>query len=80
LLSPEDLLRLMLQDLGAVSKDEVQRGRLTGAGRAELQARLDEFLLQLRSYKDGAVLIVDEAHSLPPSTVDLIVSLASIES
>ena len=33
LLSPEDLLRLMLQDLGAVSKDDVKQGRLATATR-----------------------------------------------
>lgn len=79
LLSPSDLLRLLLQDLGAVSKDEVRRGRLTGAGRVELQQMLDDFLLRLTSGKDGAVVIIDEAHSLPPATVDQIVALASLE-
>ncbi len=47
LLSPDDLLRLLLQDLGAVSKEEVRHGRLTGATRAELQQLLDDFLLRL---------------------------------
>ena len=80
LLSPEDLLRLLLQDVGAVAKDEVRRGRLAGASRAELHRMLDEFLIQLRSTKDGAVVIIDEAQSLPPATVDEVVALASIES
>jgi len=39
-LSPEDLLRLLLQDLGAIAKDEVRDGRLAGATRAELQQML----------------------------------------
>jgi general secretion pathway protein A len=77
LLSPEDLLRLLLQDLGGIAKDEVRQGRLVGATRAELLQVLDEFLARLRSHHDGAVLIIDEAHSLPTPTVDLIVSLAS---
>jgi general secretion pathway protein A len=80
LLSPEDLLRLVLQDLGAVTKDEVRRGRLAGATRAELNEMLDGFLLRLRSSRDGAVLIVDEAHSLPSATVEQIVALAGLES
>ncbi len=80
MLSPEDLLRLLLQDLGAIAKDEVRHGRLVGATRVELQQMLDEFLLRLRSSKDGAVLIIDEAHSLPPATVDQVVQLASLES
>ena len=80
LLSPEDLLRLLLQDLGAVAKEEVKRGRLVGASRTELHHMLDEFLLDLRSSKDGAVLIIDEAHSLPPATVDQIIELSILES
>ena len=80
LLSPEDLLRLLLQDLGAIAKDEVRDGRLVGATRAGLQQMLDEFLLRLRSSKDGAVLIIDEAHSLPSATVEQIVQLAALES
>ncbi len=80
LLSPEDLLRLLLQDLGAIAKDEVRHGRLVGATRPELHHMLDEFLMRLRSNKDGAVLIIDEAHSLPHSTVEQIVQLAALES
>ena len=80
LLSPEDLLRLVLQDLGAVARDEVRRGRLAGAARAELHQMLDEFLLHLRSSREGAVLIVDEAHSLPMATVEQIAALATLDS
>lgn len=80
MLSPEDLLRLLLQDLGAISGDEVRHGRLAGATRLELQQMLDQFLLRLRSSNDGVVLIIDEAHSLPPATVDQIVQLAALES
>lgn len=80
LLSPEDLLRLMLQDLGALSKDEVKQGRLVNAGRAELVEMFDQFLGRLRASGDGAVLIVDEAHSLPPATRDQVLEIASLES
>jgi general secretion pathway protein A len=80
LLSPEDLLRLLLQDLGAVSKDEIHQGRLLAATRAELQQTLDEFLVRLRASQDGAVLIIDEAHSLPAATIGQIVQLTALES
>jgi len=80
LLSPEDLLRLLLQDLGAVARDQTRHGRLVGATRAELLQLLDEFLVRLSSNKDGAVLIIDEAHSLPSATVDQVVQLAALES
>lgn len=80
LLSPEDLLRLMLQDLGAVSKDDMKQGRLVAATRAQLVEMFDQFLGRLRASSDGAVLIVDEAHSLPPATKDQVIEIASLES
>ena len=80
LLSPEDLLRLMLQDLGAISKDDVKQGRLASATRAQLVDMFDQFLGRLRASSDGAVLIVDEAHSLPPATRDQVIEIASLES
>jgi general secretion pathway protein A len=80
LLSPEDLLRLMLQDLGAISKEDVKQGRLAAANRVQLVEMFDQFLGRLRASSDGAVLIVDEAHSLPPATKEQVVEIASLES
>jgi general secretion pathway protein A len=80
LLSPDDLLRLMLQDLGAMSKDEIQQGALQGASRAQLLMMFDEFLERLKVAGDGAVLIVDEAHSLPPATKEQVMEIASLAS
>jgi general secretion pathway protein A len=80
LLSPEDLLRLMLQDLGAVTKEDVNEGRLLGTPRSELVDMFDRFLGQLRATSAGAVMIVDEAHSLPRSTKEQIVEIASLDS
>jgi general secretion pathway protein A len=80
LLSPEDLLRLMLQDLGAMSKEDVNQGKLAAASRVQLVEMFDQFLGRLRESRDGAVLIVDEAHSLPPATKDQVIEIASLES
>jgi general secretion pathway protein A len=80
LLSPEDLLRVMLQDLGAVSKADIQLGHLTNARRIELLGMFDGFLGQLRAADEGAVVIVDEAHSLPPATAEQVIEIASLES
>lgn len=79
LVSPEDLLRLLLQDLGGISKDEVRAGRLAGAAHAELNQMLEAFLLNLRESRSGAVLIVDEAQSLPAATVEQIIALATMD-
>ncbi|HWI18598.1 MAG TPA: AAA family ATPase [Vicinamibacterales bacterium] len=80
LLSPEDLLRLMLQDLGAVTRDEVKQGRLVSTTRQELVEMFDRFLGQLRATSGGAVMIVDEAHSLPRATKEQIVEIATLDS
>ena len=80
LLSPEDLLRLMLQDLGAVPKGDARQGRLGHATLVELMQQFDQFLGDLQRANDGAVMIIDEAHCLPQVTMDQIVELASLES
>ena len=40
----------------------------------------DLFLGRLKETGDGAVLIVDEAHSLPPATKEQVMEIASLES
>jgi len=78
LLSPEDLLRLLLQDLGAIARDEIRS--LAGATRAGLVQMLEAFLIRLQSANDSAVLIIDEAQSLPAATAEQIGQLAALES
>ncbi|HEX6163069.1 MAG TPA: AAA family ATPase [Vicinamibacterales bacterium] len=80
LLSPQDLLRLMLQDLGAVPKEDVMTGRLQSMPRVELLALLGDFLESLKATSEGAVLIVDEAHSLPPATKEQVLEIATLPS
>lgn len=80
LLSPNDLIRLLLQDLGALSADEITQGSTIACDRAQLLERFDRFIGELRTSGDGAVVIVDEAHSLPPSTTDQLLELATLPS
>jgi general secretion pathway protein A len=80
LLSPEDLLRLMLQDLGAVPGTDPRQARLAGAGLNDLMRLLDEFLQSLQESNHGALVIIDEAHSLPPVTLEQVIEMASLES
>jgi general secretion pathway protein A len=80
LLSPGDLLRLMLQDLGAVTQEEVSQGLLQNASHAELVEMFDRFMTGLRDSGDGAVLIVDEAHSLPAATMMQLIEIAELPS
>ena len=80
LLSPEDLLRLMLQDLGAIPKGDARHGTLGQAVRTDLVQQFDRFLGELHEANDSALMIIDEAHSLPPATMEQIVEIASLES
>ncbi len=80
LLSPEDLLRLMLQDLGAIPKGDARQVRLGQAKLIDLLHQFDQFLGELQQANDGAVMIIDEAHSLPQATMEQIVEIASLES
>ena len=64
-LSEEDLLRLVLQDFGVVSRDEVKRGVLANVSKQQLIDTLNDFLLSLLPLNASALLIIDEAQNLP---------------
>ena len=78
-LSEEDLLRLVLQEFGVVSREEVRRGRLAGVSKQELIETLNEFLLSLRAIGAQALLILDEAQNLPLQTLEQIRILSNLE-
>lgn len=78
-LSEEDLLRIILQDFGVVSRDEIKRGRLAGVSKQELIDTLNEFLLSLLPLKAGALLIIDEAQNLPHQVLEQIRILSNLE-
>jgi general secretion pathway protein A len=78
-LSEEDLLRLILQEFGVVSRDEIKRGRLAGVSKQELIETLNEFLLSLQSLRAQALLIIDEAQNLPLQVLEQIRILSNLE-
>src|SRR6187431_184198 len=78
-LSEDDLLRLILQELGVVSRGEVRRGRLAGVTKQELIDTLNEFLLSLRAIGAQALLIIDEAQNLPLHVLEQIRILSNLE-
>src|SRR6478672_8392344 len=78
-LSEEDLLRLILQEFGVVSRDEIKRGRLVGVSKQELIETLNEFLLALQSLRAQALLIIDEAQNLPLQVLEQIRILSNLE-
>src|SRR5205814_1130113 len=78
-ISEEDLLRLVLQDFGVVSREEIKRGRLIGVSKQELIDTLNEFLLSLQPLGAGALLIIDEAQNLPRQVLEQIRILSNLE-
>ena len=78
-LAEEDLLRLVLQEFGVVSREEIKRGHLARVSKAELIETLNEFLLSLQSIGAQALLIVDEAQNLPTQVLEQIRILSNLE-
>jgi general secretion pathway protein A len=78
-LSEEDLLRLILQDFGVVSREEIKRGWLAGVSKQELIDTLNDFLLSLQPLGAGALLIIDEAQNLPLQVLEQIRILSNLE-
>ena len=78
-LSEEDLLRLILQEFGVVSREEIKRGRLAAVTKQELIETLNEFLLSLQAIGAQALLIIDEAQNLPMQVLEQIRILSNLE-
>jgi len=78
-LSEDDLLKLILQDFGVVSRDDVKRGRLANVSKQELIETIYDFLLSLLPLRAGAVLIIDEAQNLPMPVLEQIRILSNLE-
>ena len=78
-LSEEDLLKLILQDFGVVSREDVKRGRLANVSKQELIETIYDFLLSLLPLRASAVLIIDEAQNLPIPVLEQIRILSNLE-
>lgn len=79
LVSPEDLLRLLLQEMGAVSASDAWKGRLSTATRQELHETLVEFLATAAGDDEVAMVMIDEAQSVPPAIVPELLALEGLE-
>jgi general secretion pathway protein A len=64
-ISAEDLVRLVLEDFGVISREEARRSHAAGLGRAELLRTLHAFLRSLVPLGARALMLVDEAQKLP---------------
>ncbi len=78
-LSEDDLLKLILQDFGVISREEMKSGRLNGVSKQELIDTLYDFLLGLLPIHASAVLIIDEAQNLPLPVLEQLRILSNLE-
>jgi general secretion pathway protein A len=78
-LTPEDLLKQVLEDFGLVSANDSRLGPAARASCHELARTLQEFLYSLAKIDGTAVIIVDEAQNLPLRTLEQIRLLSNFE-
>ena len=78
-LAEDDLLRLILQEFGLVSKDEAGLRSAQGMSKQALVSTLNEFLLSLLPIGARAVVIIDEAQNLPLPVLEQIRILSNLE-
>ena len=74
-----EVLRVILRDFGLVSRDEIRRGAFAKADMPQLLDTLEGFLRSLPPLNSYAVVIIDEAQSLPPKVLDQIRLLGAFE-
>ncbi len=78
-MSDAEVLRVILRDFGLVSRDEIRKGAFAKADTPQLLDTLEGFLRSLLPLNSYAVVIIDEAQSLPPKVLDQIRVLGSYE-
>ena len=77
--SEQTLLRVLLQEFGVVSRDVAGRGGVASATIQALSGTLTEFLLSLATIGAQALVVVDEAQSLPIAVLDRLRVLSRVE-
>ena len=78
LLTPSGLFRLLLEDFGEMSASKSPREAASGATPHQLRDRLVAFLDRSRSNGLGAVVVIDEAQTLPLSVVEHLLLLGAL--
>jgi general secretion pathway protein A len=78
-MSGAEMLRAILRDFGFVSRDDLRRGAFSQADVPQLVDALEGFLGTLRAIESHAVVVIDEAQSLPADVLDQIRLLTAHE-
>jgi general secretion pathway protein A len=77
-ISREDLLQLVLQDFGVISREEARPSRSSALGALDLLRTLHHFLHSLVPLGARALLLVDEAQKLPRPVLEQVQRLAAL--
>lgn len=78
-MSDAEVVRVILRDFGLVSRDEIRKGAFAKADMPQLLDTLEGFLKSLLPLNSYAVVIIDEAQSLPAKVLDQIRVLGAYE-
>jgi general secretion pathway protein A len=78
-MSGAEVLRIVLRDFGLVSHEDLRRGGLASADVPQLLDTLEGFLRSLAPLGSHAVIVLDEAQSVPAQTLDQIRLLTALE-
>jgi type II secretory pathway predicted ATPase ExeA len=79
LLTPGGLYRLLIEDFGALPFDAAKRARFESATPFQLRDQLLQFLGNVSRRAYAAVVVIDEAHTMPALLVEQVLGLAALE-
>ena len=75
----EELLRVILQDFGLITRGEARTGAFAWATKQQLIETLNDFLVSLAQIDASAIVIIDEAQNLSPPVLEFIRILTGLE-
>jgi general secretion pathway protein A len=78
-LSIEELLKTVLVDFGVIAERDLANGHLSSASHVELAGALHHFLCSLAPLGAFALIIIDDAQSIPAPVLDQIRVLSDVE-
>ena len=78
-MSDAEVVRVILRDFGLVSRDDIRKGAFGRADMPQLLDTLEQFLRSLVPLNTYAVVVIDEAQSLPARVLDQIRQLLAFE-
>jgi general secretion pathway protein A len=78
-MSDAEVVRVILRDFGLVSREDIRKGAFGRADMPQLLDTLEQFLRSLVPLNTYAVVVIDEAQSLPARVLDQIRQLLAFE-